>query len=99
LFLYQKIENLFALICRIIALLAIILLFLVAFFIAQESLAVFKEVNLFDFLTGMEWKPLAAEPKLGILPIILATVFVAVLAVLFALPLGIGCALELAVMD
>lgn len=74
------------------------MLFLVIFFIARESIIVFKEINLVEFVSGIDWKPLAKEPRVGILPMILSTIYVSILAVLIALPIGIGCALELAVL-
>lgn len=97
--LYQKMEVFFASISKMIAMISVLLLFLVIFFIAKESMIIFKSINFLHFLSGMEWKPLAGEPKLSILPMILATFYVSILAVLIALPVGIGCALELAVLE
>lgn len=54
---------------------------------------------MFTFVSGLIWDPLAGEPKAGILPMILATLYVSLVAVLIALPIGVGCALELAVLE
>ena len=82
-----------------LTLVSIVLLFLVIFFITKESLYIFREVNLFAFVSGLTWDPLASEPQAGILPMILATFYVSLVAVLIALPIGAGCALELAVLE
>lgn len=60
---------------------------------------VFREINLLEFVSDLDWKPLAKEPQIGILSMILSTFYVSILAVLIALPIGIGCALELAVLE
>lgn len=96
---YQKFEKVFAVFSRIFTLISIVLLFLVIIFITKESMLIFREINLFAFMSGLEWKPLASEPKLAILPMILATFYVSIVAVLISLPIGIGCALELAVLE
>ncbi|MGI6684756.1 MAG: phosphate ABC transporter permease subunit PstC [Bacillota bacterium] len=96
---YRKIEFIFAFFSRSITFISVLLLFLVIFYIAKESMLVFKEQNLLDFLCGLEWRPLAKDPKVGILPMILSTFYVSVLAVLISLPIGIGCALQLAVLE
>lgn len=96
---YRKIEYIFAFLSKSITLISVFLLFLVIFFIAKESMAVFREINLLQFVSGLDWKPLAKEPRVGILPMILSTLYVSVLAVLIALPIGIGCALRLSVLE
>lgn len=60
-----------------------------------ESLPFFKAVPLKDFLFGTVWKPLNKVPSYGILPMLLGTLSVSGIALLIALPLGIGCALFL----
>ena len=82
-----------------LTLVSIVLLFLVIFLITKESLYIFREVNLFAFVSGLTWDPLASKPQVGILPMILATFYVSLVAVLIALPIGVGCALELAVLE
>lgn len=95
----RTLEKLFSTLCRLFAGLSALLLFLVIVFIARESLQIFREVNFLDFISGVNWNPLAPEPQAGILPMILGTVYVSVVALLISLPIGIGCALELAVLE
>lgn len=56
-----------------------------------------KNVGVWEFLTNKLWYP-TAQPvaQLGILPLILGTLLVSLLAILIALPLGIACAIYLA---
>ncbi|MEL7567509.1 MAG: phosphate ABC transporter permease subunit PstC [Dehalobacterium sp.] len=96
---YRKIECFFAFLSKSITLISVLVLFLVIFFIAKESMLVFKEINLLEFVSGLEWRPLANKPLISILPMILSTFYVSTLAVLIALPIGIGCALKLAALE
>lgn len=49
-----------------------------------------------EFVFGRRWKPVSANGQyLGILPIILATIYVSFTAVFIALPIGIGCSIFL----
>ncbi|MGI6679518.1 MAG: phosphate ABC transporter permease subunit PstC [Dehalobacterium sp.] len=96
---YRKIEYIFAFFAKSITFISVFLLFLVIFFIAKESMLVFRELNVWEFVSGLEWRPLAMEPRVGILPMILSTLYVSLLAVFIALPIGLGCALKLSVLE
>jgi len=49
-----------------------------------------------DFFGGREWMPTATPaPQLGVLPLILGTLWVSIVAILIALPLGLGVAVYL----
>lgn len=95
----QTFEKLFMFFSTIVTLISIALLFLVVIFITKESVQIFPEINVFAFLSGITWNPLGSEPDVAILPMILATLYVSIVAVLIALPIGVGCALELAVLE
>lgn len=53
-----------------------------------ESLAFFKHVSLWDFLTDTEWSPLFENPRYGILPLVTGTLVTSFIALLVAVPLG-----------
>lgn len=55
----------------------------------------FNEVSIIDFILGRRWNPLNSADQLSIFPIILATMYISVIGVLIALPLGIGNAIIL----
>lgn len=53
-----------------------------------ESLAFFKQVSLFTFLTDTQWTPLFDDAHYGILPLVAGTATVAAVALCLALPVG-----------
>ena len=59
----------------------------------KESLPLFKHVKFFDFVLGRSWYPTASVPEWGILPLILASFWVTLGALLICVPLGVGSAL------
>ena len=58
-----------------------------------EGLPFFGEVNLWDFLSGTTWQPNAE--KFGVLPLLVASLWIAGIAALVAIPLGLGAAIYL----
>jgi len=54
-----------------------------------ETIAFFQEISIFRFLTETRWTPLFASKQFGIFVLISATVMIAVISVLVALPLGL----------
>ncbi|MBY8978003.1 phosphate ABC transporter permease subunit PstC [Rhodobacteraceae bacterium NNCM2] len=56
--------------------------------LVSESWAFFSEVPLLDFLTGTVWTPVFTNARFGVLPLLVATLEVATLALLIAIPLG-----------
>lgn len=63
--------------------------------LVTESSELFKQVSLFDFLTGQEWAPLFEPPRYGILPLVCGTVVTSAVALAVAMPLGTIAALYL----
>lgn len=56
----------------------------------------FSQVSIKDYLFGTEWYPFSGkEPQFGVLPLIAGTLKVTVIAVLFAVPLGLAAAIYL----
>lgn len=88
-------ENIFKWIIKILTFISLILLAFIVIFIFKESIVFFKEVPLFKFISGKTWNPLGSPDKLSILPIILGTVYVSLIGILIALPIGVGSAVVL----
>ncbi len=63
--------------------------------LVEEAIVFFGDVNFFDFITGTEWSPLFSEPKFGVLPLVTGTLLVTAIALLVAVPLGLGAAIYL----
>jgi phosphate transport system permease protein len=55
----------------------------------------FREVSIWDYLTGTEWTALFSEPKFGVLPLVGGTFLVVLVAALVCAPFGLGCAIYL----
>jgi len=61
----------------------------------EEALQFFADVSLVDFLFGTQWTALFANGSFGVLPLVSATVSVAVLSMLVAIPVGLLVAIYL----
>lgn len=73
------------------------LVFLVGIIIVlfKEALPIFKKVGVLEFIFGKSWYPTYHPAEFGIFPLILASVWVSVGAILICVPLGVGSALYL----
>ena len=67
----------------------------IVFVLFYEALGFFKDVSVWEFLTGRQWTPLFANPKFGILPLVTGTLLVTGVAVIIALPVGLIVAVYL----
>ncbi|WP_288998137.1 phosphate ABC transporter permease subunit PstC [uncultured Gemmobacter sp.] len=56
--------------------------------LVTESWTFFRQVPLVEFLTGTVWTPVFTDARFGILPLLVATLEVAVFALAIAIPLG-----------
>lgn len=80
----------------IIGLSCLIVLFLIMLFLLKEGIPLFSKVGLTDFLTGSEWYPTSGTPRFGVLPLIVASVTVTILASAISIPLSLAVAIYLA---
>lgn len=55
----------------------------------------FSQVNVGEFFTGTSWTPLFSDPNYGVLPLVVATLEVTLIALVIAVPLGLGSAIYL----
>lgn len=60
-----------------------------------ESLYFFKNVSIVEFFTSKEWTPLFENKKYGILPLLSGTFLTSIIALLFAVPIGLTIAIYL----
>ncbi|MGO1368294.1 MAG: phosphate ABC transporter permease subunit PstC [Senegalia sp. (in: firmicutes)] len=63
--------------------------------LSKETIAFFGEIPIADFLLGTEWTALFANPKFGVIPLVLGTVMIALYGSIFAIPIGLGSAVYL----
>ncbi|HYI98649.1 MAG TPA: phosphate ABC transporter permease subunit PstC, partial [Thermoleophilaceae bacterium] len=78
------------------ALLSILTTLGIIFSLLSETIRFLGDVAVFDFLLGTEWSPLFADPSFGVLPLVTGTLLVTALALIVAIPLGLGTAIYLA---
>lgn len=93
---YKSLDKFVASLIKLLTLFSLMLLVFVGLFIFRESLTFFQSVPILKFITGKTWNPLLGPEDLSIFNIILGTLYVSFLAILLALPIGIGSALALA---
>jgi phosphate transport system permease protein len=62
-----------------------------------ETIAFFGEVPVFDFLFGTKWSPTFAgeQASFGVLPLLWGTIYLSLIALVVAIPLGLLCAIYL----
>ena len=82
-------------ILRLAALISILTTIGIIFVLVQQSIGFFREVPIWDFLTGTKWAPLYKPESFGVLPLVTGTLLVAVIAGIVSLGLGIGAAIYL----
>lgn len=71
------------------AMMSIISIVLICFFIFAGGLPFIAEYGLGEFLLGTQWKPSNNPPSYGILPMIMGSVYVTLGAVIIGVPIGI----------
>ncbi len=88
-------DNVFKIIITIGAIISSLIVLLVFFYILKESLPLLSTYKISDLLFGNGWSPMSTNEIYSFLPMILATLYVSLLAVLIAVPFGVGCAVFL----
>ena len=68
---------------------------LITVYLVISGIPAIREIGLIDFLFGKEWASTAAEPKYGILPFILTSVYGTAGAILIGVPIGFMAAVYL----
>ena len=75
------------------ALFAVIVVAFILLFLLRDGYPIFLQVGILNFLLGTNWAPTAVIPLYGILPLVVGTLLVTLGAMVFAVPLSIGCAI------
>ena len=88
-------EKLYKWIFTILAFASLFFLIGIILVLIKEGLPIFQKVSFIKFIFGRFWYPTYNPAEFGILPLILASVWVTLGAVIVCVPLGIGSALYL----
>jgi phosphate transport system permease protein len=88
-------EPIIELIIRLCGISAIIFVFGIFFFVFREGADfLFRELDLFEFFTSTEWYPTSVSHKrYGVLALMAGTASVTILAMVIAVPFGLGAAI------
>ncbi|MBQ4133243.1 MAG: phosphate ABC transporter permease subunit PstC [Desulfovibrionaceae bacterium] len=82
-------ERLIQIILAVVAFSSLLFLGLITLFLFMEGLPVFRHVGIGAFFTGTDWYPSADPPEFQILPLIVGSLAVTLVASLIAVPLGV----------
>ncbi|MFA5176522.1 MAG: phosphate ABC transporter permease subunit PstC [Candidatus Omnitrophota bacterium] len=88
-------EKIYKWVFTVLAFASLVSLVGIIIILFREALPIFKKVQVLDFLFGKFWYPTYEPPEFGILPLILASAWVTLGAVMVCVPLGVGSALYL----
>lgn len=89
----NKIEKIFSKLVKLLAFTSVSLLTLILVFILKESVGLFNKISLSSFILGSEWQPLGGNLQVSIKLFLAATLFVSIIAVCIAIPIGVGFAI------
>ena len=88
-------ENSYKWIFAFFAFSSLVFLLGITIVLFKEGLPIFKEVRFFNLVFGRSWYPTYEPPNFGMLPLILASLWVTLGAMFICVPLGVGSALYL----
>ena len=92
----RLLENLIHIVFLMLGLVTVGAVLLITVYLIISGLPAIKEIGLVNFLFGKEWESTATNPKFGILPFILTSVYGTAGAILLGTPVGFFTAVYLA---
>ncbi len=75
---------------------SLLVLLTIMIFLIKEGIPLFKEISISDFILGKEWYPTSSNPRFGILPLIISSVYITLIASVIAIPLSLSVAIYIA---
>jgi phosphate transport system permease protein len=88
-------EQLVQLILFVAAAISVLTTLGIVFSLLLPAIDFFREVSIWDFLTGTTWTPLFLDGQFGVVPLLVGTIMISLLSALVAFPLGLGVAIYL----
>lgn len=92
----QLFENIVHGIFLILGLITVGFVLLITVYLVVSGIPAIQKIGLFDFLFGQEWASTAENPKYGILPFILTSIYGTAGAIILGVPIGFLSAVYLA---
>jgi phosphate transport system permease protein len=77
------------------AIFSIVVLIAILVTIAYQAIGFFEQVSIVEFLTEPRWTPLFQPQHFGVLPLVAGTLWVSAIALVTAVPIGLGAAVFL----
>ncbi len=74
---------------------SLLVLLTIMVFLVKEGVPLFSEIRLSEFIFGGEWYPTSGNPRYGIMPLIISSVFITIIASAIAVPLSLSVAVYL----
>ncbi|MGG1877216.1 phosphate ABC transporter permease subunit PstC [Paenibacillus cisolokensis] len=88
-------DKIIPFILGICALLSVVTTIGIVYTLLQEAIVFFREVPVWSFLTGTKWSPILPPKEFGVLPLLGGTLLITGIAIVFAVPIGLACAIYL----
>ncbi len=88
-------ERVVLIVLRLAAALTVVITIGIIVALLLPSIQFFAEVPIFEFLFGTRWAPRFADASFGVIPLVTATAWTTGIALLVAIPLGLGAAIFL----
>ena len=88
-------EAVIRLVLRLAAAVAVVTTIGIVIALLVPAIGFFREVPIFDFLFGDRWAPRFADASFGVVPLVTATIWTTAIALIVAVPLGLGAAILL----
>ncbi|MDC7221729.1 MAG: phosphate ABC transporter permease subunit PstC [Spirochaetales bacterium] len=89
----ESVMEKFLLVCALISIISVLFM---TIFIFKEGMPLFKNVGVGEFLFGAKWDPQGDSPLYGIFPFIVGSLFVTVLSMVIAVPIGLAVGIFMA---
>ena len=81
----ELVMNTIFFLCGIIAILAVLI---ITVYMIISGIPAIREIGFTEFIFGQEWASTAADPKFGILPFILSSIYATAGAIIIGVPIG-----------
>lgn len=92
-------ERAIVLVLQICAAISILTTVAIVFVLVEEAIPFFQDIRVVEFFTDTEWRPFvppqSEQFRIGVLPLVSATLMVTAIAMLVAIPLGLAAAMYL----
>lgn len=86
-------EKIIEFIIKLFAAFSIFITVVIVLTLIVQAVPFFKEVSIFDFLTGTEWNPSGSVGRYGVQPLLIGTFLIVIISAAFSLPIGLGAAI------